>query len=153
MAAYDLDFIRKRSKIAPRCAGAEFERVWRSLKGDTALQQRYLCLLQPAALTTLFKSSLTSALLADVVRSSLSSMVTTAAEGAQLDSAGGHGSTCDWVQLLESFQAVSRFTMAALGLPSKQKAELSALWDGAVSAKGAGANAERLTALRKCYRL
>ena len=142
------------SNTASCCAGSEFERVWRSVKGDATLQQHYLCLLQPAGLPALFKSSLTPAVLAAVVRSSLCSIMSkTAAETAQQDSAGEPSLTCEWVQLLEGFKSVPRFTMAALGLPGKQKAELTALWDGAVSASKGGFDAGRLTDLRKCYRL
>lgn len=58
-------------KLLFESTGTDFEKVWRGLKGDLPSQKAYLHLLNPTALTPLFKTSLTGPLLASIISAAL----------------------------------------------------------------------------------
>jgi len=49
----------------------EFEAAWRTLKGDKGLQAHYLALIKPEQMATVFKQSLTAAVLIDIATTAL----------------------------------------------------------------------------------
>ena len=105
------------------------------------MQQAYLQLLDPAAIPSLFKSSLTPALLGETALCVLKS---TAAHGEDLSR---------WLQLLDSFAATPRFGMVKLAMPAATMKELSAAWEAAEAAVAGTRNADQLAAIKSAYGL
>lgn len=121
------------------------------LPATDCVQAKYLRLLQPQQLPTLFKSSLTAQLLSSLMTAALTAMAApTAAEDTdvpqeQLSAAHAAG-------LLEGLVSVPRFDMMAMSLGSRDKAALKQMWEAAAAAADSGLQA-RLAAVRPKYRV
>ncbi len=105
------------------------------------MQQAYLELLDPAAVPSLFKSSLTPALLGETMLWILKSI---AARGGELNR---------WLLLMDSFAATPRFSMVKLAIPSAQKKELRSAWAAAEIAIAGTADADHLAKSRTVFGL
>eukprot|EP00887_Chlorella_sp_A99_P007556 scaffold28.g7556.t1 len=154
-------------RAVPPAAGVEFERAWRSLRGDPARQAQYLLLLPPSQLPAVLRQALTPPLLADALRALLGLLAappggTEGADGADAGTRVQHHAAA--VALLEGLPAVPRFDVNLLSLPPRDKAAIAAAWDAAAcgaaaadaaagAAGPAGALSERLVALRARYKL
>lgn len=135
---------------APKTS-TEFEATWRGLRGDVGAQASYLALLEPHQLPTVFKSSLTPQVLSAILRTLLSALAGSlgpgsAAEGQGegVDAAGQQQqqglSGAAALGLLSGLSKVPRLEMAAMCIPSKERAELGAMWEaGMASAQQTGA--------------
>lgn len=118
--------------------GMEFEKVWKSLKGDPGQQAAYLRMLQPSSLPAIFKQALTAPLLSSMLSAVLGEL--TAKEPASS------------LDLLTALSRVPRFDMTVMCLPSREKRELGTLWDAAAGAMSVE-NAAKLGAVRAAYRI
>lgn len=130
--------------MIPLCAGVEFEKGWRGLKGQPQHQAAYLLALPPTALPTLLQQALTPALLAAAASSLLQHGLTQAPESA--------------MALLEALPSVPRFGLNLLSVPQRQRSELAQAWDGAAAAAACGSGgvsdlAERLAEARQVWKL
>ena len=112
-------------------------------------QQAYLQLLDPVAVPSLFKSSLTPALLWDAVLCILRSIVDTSRRAEEGSTQGGHVSL--WIQLLDSFAATPRFSMVKIAIPGAQMKQLRAAWEASAAAVIGTALADDLARLRTVY--
>ncbi|KAF8069556.1 RPAP3 [Scenedesmus sp. PABB004] len=137
--------------LKPPATSNEFEAAWRSLRGDAALQARYLGLLQPAALPALFKSTLTAPVLVGILTAALGA-VAAAAGAPQPQPQPGALAPEAAVALVAALPGVPRFGMAAMCIGRADKDALRALWDGAAAAAGPGLQAQ-LAAARPKFRL
>lgn len=127
------------------------------------LQGKYLRLLQPQQLPTLFKSSLTAQLLSTLLTAALTAMAQpaaaadadTAAAGAAAGSDAGAAqqlSAEHAVGLMEGLVKVPRFDMMVMSLGSRDKAALRQLWEAAAAAADSSLQ-ERMASVRPKYRL
>ncbi|KAK9829846.1 hypothetical protein WJX72_008240 [[Myrmecia] bisecta] len=124
---------------APRTA-TDFERAWKGLKGDAALQTQYLQQLQAFHLPSIFKQSLTAPVLRSIVQRALSGVAAVDPEQA--------------VALLEGLSQVPRFDMTLMCLPSRDKAALRSEWDAVGSLMDMDSPlTASFMALRKRFRL
>ncbi|GIM13880.1 hypothetical protein Vretimale_16948 [Volvox reticuliferus] len=173
-------------KNVPRTS-VEFEAAWRSMAGDLRRQAAYLAAIPPASLPSIFKNSLTAPVLASLVRCLLAGMMPLEAVPAtdvsptsismsmtsESQSASGAVSPAQGVALLEGLTRVARFDLMVMSVPSKERQELRAGWEGVLlglrsregnGEGGVGASSpapdadgppviESLEALRRKYRI
>jgi hypothetical protein len=118
----------------------------------TCVQAKYLRLLQPQQLPTLFKSSLTAQLLSSLMTAALSAMAATTAAAGDADTAQDQLSAAQAVGLLEGLVSVPRFEMMAMSLGSRDKPALKQVWEAAAAAVDSGLQT-RLAAVRPKYRV
>lgn len=121
------------------CAGSEFEKVWKSLKEDTASQAAYLRMLQGAPLDKLFKHSLTGSVLSSVLACLLTEVVRADADVA--------------ISLLKALANVPRFEMTMMCLSKPDKAMLRSAWEDAAKSASNPAAQTDIAGLRKAYKL
>ncbi|GLC48652.1 hypothetical protein PLESTB_000121700 [Pleodorina starrii] len=131
------------AKGVPRTS-VEFEAAWRGMAGDPRRQAAYLSAIPPASLPTVFKNSLTASVLASLVRcllagmapSSASTTTTAAAAPAAPAAADAEAPAApvvppaQGVALLEGLTRVARFDLMAMSVPSRERQELRAAWEG-----------------------
>ncbi|GLI60852.1 hypothetical protein VaNZ11_003066 [Volvox africanus] len=123
-------------KSVPRTS-IEFEASWRSMAGDLRRQAAYLAAIPPASLPAILKNSLTAPVLASLVRCLLVGMMPPEAVSVNDDSSisesrssSGAVSTAQGVALLEGMTRVARFDLMVMSVPSKERQELRAGWEG-----------------------
>lgn len=121
------------------------------LPATDCVQAKYLRLLQPQQLPTLFKSSLTAQLLSSLMTAALTAMAAPTATG-DTDAPQEQLSAAHAVGLLEGLVSVPRFDMMAMSLGSRDKAALKQMWEAAAAAADSGLQA-RLAAVRSKYRV
>ena len=106
-----------RQKRKPPKTGIEFEKRWRSFKGEKKSQLEYLLMLDPAKVPTLFRQSFSPKMLFEV---------------ASLLLKDGIESDVDTsLAILESMTRTDRFDMNLMSLSKSQRGALQELWTAA----------------------
>jgi len=104
----------RRQKLKPPKTGIEFEKSWRSFKGEKKTQLQYLLMLDPGRVPTLFRQSFTPKMLFEVAFLLLN-------EGATIDAGTS-------IAILESMTCIDRFDMNIMSLSKSQRGILKELW-------------------------
>ena len=98
-------------------AGVEFEKGWRTLRGDPPRQAAFLLLIPPAQLPRVLQQALTPPLLASAVGALLGPGLRTQPAAA--------------AELLAALINVPRFFVNLMSLGARERAALGGAWDGA----------------------
>ena len=120
-------------------AGSEFEKVWKSLRGDKVSQAAYLRMLKDVSLDRLFKRSLTASLLSSVLACLLDDVAATDEDTS--------------VGLLKALAKVPRFEMVMMCVSQQDKARLHTAWEQAASRAADSTFKAELHELHKRYKL
>lgn len=120
-------------------AGSEFEKVWKSLRGNRVSQAAYLRMLKDVSLDRLFKRSLTGTVLSSVLACLLDDVAATDED------------TC--IELLKELAKVPRFEMIMMCVPQQDKAGLRTAWDEAALRAAGGMFKAELRDLQNHYKL
>lgn len=92
----------------------EFESGYKRLKDHPEAFGRYLAMLSPSSLPSLFKASLTAPILISIVESVIIGLK--------------NSETCDWIAFLKSLQSVSRYNLLLMCITQHQKEQLRQQW-------------------------
>lgn len=94
---------------------ADFEVMWRGMKGCMQGQAVYLCLIKPSMISKIFGSTMTPGLLESIVRTALDSIL-------------HHRNVQHHVDILDSLTSVDRFRVNLMLISKSAKVEIGDIW-------------------------